>query len=103
MKLIALLLCLGLASCVKPVDCVALTRLEVGSATLADAIALLGQPASTAAAPDGTVARWVGTRHLNTGGSTTTGLKLTFGPDGRLRAKDCATQVTPPLIKEPAA
>ena len=103
MKLIALLLCLGLASCAKHLDCIVLDKLNQGSTTLAEAVALLGQPTRTAAAPGGAVVEWVGTRHINTGGGTTTALKLTFGPDGKLVAKDCSTKVTAPLIKEPAA
>ena len=104
MKLIALILVLGLCACAKPLDCSALQRLGVGSATLPDAVALLGQPTSTAAGPGGTTqAQWLGTRHINTGGGASTRVQLTFGPDGKLQAKDCATKITAPLIKEPAA
>ena len=103
MKLIALILVLGLA-CAKPVDCVALEHLGVGSATLPEAVALLGQPTRTTPGPGGgTQAEWLATRHINTGGGSTTRVQLTFGPDGKLQAKECATKVTAALVKEPAA
>jgi hypothetical protein len=96
--------CLALAGCVKPVDCNTVSELNVGTSTIQDANARLGNPTSRSLGEGGaSVLRWESTTHVYTGGGSSTVIQLTFGSDGKLMNKSCATKVIPPLVREPAA
>jgi hypothetical protein len=103
-KVFSIICCLALAGCAKPpVDCATTEQLKVGTSTIADANALLGKPTRTVGTNGTSVLRWESTTHVYTGGGSSTVLQLTFGPDGKLVDKSCATTTTPPLVREPAA
>ncbi len=103
-RVLSIICCLALAGCVKPVDCNAVSGLNVGTSTIQDASALLGQPSSRNLGDGGTsILRWDATTHVYTGGGSSTVIQLTFGKDGKLLDKSCKTTITPPLVREPAA
>lgn len=102
-RAIPVLCCLALAGCVKPVDCTTTDKLSVGTSTIQDAKALLGEPANSSPAGNGTtLVRWEYTTHANVGGGTFTTMLLTFGQDGKLMSKSCNTLVVPQRVQEPA-
>jgi hypothetical protein len=103
-RLFPIICCLALAGCVKPrVDCTTVDQLNVGTSTLQDASALLGKPSSNLVTNGTSILKWESTTHVYTGGGSSTVIQLTFGPDGKLVDKRCATKIIPPLVREPAA
>jgi hypothetical protein len=103
-RVFSIICCLAMAGCVQPVDCNRANQLNVGTSTLQDASALLGQPSSRSTGEDGTtILKWEATTHLYTGGGSSTVIRLTFGKDGKLVDKNCTTSTIAPLVKEPAA
>jgi hypothetical protein len=103
-RVLTIICCLALAGCVKPIGCNTVDQLTVGSSTVQDANALLGQPSKRDLGTSGTsILRWESTTHVYTGGGSSTVIQLTFSPDGKLVDKSCTTVTIPPLVKEPAA
>jgi hypothetical protein len=103
-RVFPIICCLALAGCVKPIDCNTVDQLKVGTTTVQDANALLGQPSRRNLGTSGTsILRWESTTHVYTGGGTSMVIQLTFGSDGKLVDKSCTTVNIPPLVREPAA
>jgi len=97
-------LTLALAGCAEPIACESVMRLKEGVDTLKDAQALLDAPDQALASPEGgRIYIWKATTHQRTGGGTMTEVVLTFGPDGKLVSKRCATTVQSPVSREPTA
>ena len=95
--------CMAFLACAKPFECDKVNGLKEGVSTVQEATSLLGKCDDVIAAENGSrIFHWRFTSHVYTGGGSISDVSLTFGADGKLQAKRCATQVRGPLVKEPA-